>query len=424
MKFFFFLLGFIFLLSLSAQEQDFLDWDIDKIFDEIFEEEHLEEAETSTSVTTVERLLRQRGFTFDASYRFAAGFSNGWFESPFVSQTENDFYIRDYYLEYIIAMSNSFTVDAQFSEVFRAISTIYFQIPSFSISLGDFFFDYIFYKTVFIRAGKYNHSWGNSPNFGFTNLLARVPVNSYGGDSFILKADVPVGIGGVQILTLTRANLLGGAIPKTADFGFGAKYNLALRIADFNTGVFYQDDMPIRGFLSIKTTFKKTELFNEWLLAIDTNQQYKTSFATSIGFARDFFNNKLSVNGELFFNTEGDAYWYRPESWLQDSEVLPLVESLNTALNFLYRFGGKNNPRLFVQTRYALSQNSALVIPGFSMNLLPNLDLYFSAPMALGSKDGHYYLNTVHFGENNRPLPFSVVMLLSLSGSVQFGHYY
>jgi hypothetical protein len=43
--------------------------------------------------------------------------------------------------------------------------------------------------------------------------------------------------------------------------------------------------------------------------------------------------------------------------------------------------------------------------------------------MALGSKNGYYYKNTVNFDGTDKPLPFSVMLTLTFNGGVRFEHY-
>jgi len=404
---------------LPAQEGDSLDWDIDTIFDEPLPASPSEETKANAAGTTVKKLIKQRGYNFGVSYGFSTGFAPGWWVTPW----DPDWALREYYLDRGIKMNGGFSIDAQISEVFRVISTFGFQIPGFGFGLGDFFFDYSFYDTVFFRGGKYNLSWGISPNYGFTNLLSRVPKEGYSGDSYIFKIDVPVGIGGIQALALTRADLNGGVIPRISDFGFGGKYNLALRWADLDMGVYYKNNMPLRSFFSIKTTIEKTELYNEWLAVIDLQNSSELSGAVNLGFARDFFGSKLSLGGELFFNAEGNAYWYRPETSMQKSEISPFIEGFNMALNMICRPWEKGDPRLFVRFLYAPWQYSAYLVPGFRLKPWPNIELSLATPMALGSKDGYYYTNSAT-DNNGRLLPFSFVFLVSMGGSVQYGHYY
>jgi len=421
MKWFLIFLGLLVPVYLSAQEGDSLGWDIDTIFDEPSPAPS-DGTKANTTVpavnaTTVKKVIKQQGYTFGVSYGFSTGFAPGWWIVPWDSEWNKE----DYYLDRGIKLNGGFTIDAQISEAFRVISTFSFQIPGFSFSLGDFFFDYNFYDTVFFRGGKYNLSWGISPNYGFTNLLSRVPKEGFSGDSYIYKIDVPIGIGGIQALALTRADLNGGVIPKIEDFGFGGKYNLALRWADLDLGVYYKDNMPLRGFFSIKTTIMKTEVYNEWLGVIDLQNSSEVSGAVNLGFARDFFGNKLSLAAELFFNAEGNAYWYRPETTLQKSDISPFIEGFNIAINMTYRPWEKGNPRFFIQALYAPEQNTTKLIPGFRLTPWTNIEFSIATPMALGSKDGYYYMNSAT-DNNGRHLPFSLVFLISMGGSVQSGH--
>jgi len=414
------LLGLLVIVRLPAQEWNSPDWNIDSIFEEPSQDTPPDGTNTGTAGTTVKELIKQRGFTFDAAYEFAAGISPGWYEVPWAQDGNNN-----YYFDRLVKMRSTLSMDAQISDVFRVKSTVYYEIPNFTLSLGDFFFDYSLCDTVFIRGGKYDLSWGISPNYAFTNLLARVPENGYSSDSFILKADIPTGIGGFQALALTRADLLHSSDIKKRDIGFGGKYNLALRRIDMDLGAYYQEGMPLRGFLSLKTTLGNTELYSEGLCAIDVRQASDPSGAVNLGFSRDFFNGKFSVNGELFYNAEKNAFWYRPETTTREAETAPFIDGLNGALNLLYRFEGKGNPRLFFQTRIAPWQSSAQIIPGFRLNPLSNIELYFALPMALGSKDGYYYSNTVTRDTTlDKALPFCVMLLLTLKGDVQFGYYY
>ena len=423
-------MGIILAMRLPAQES--LDWDIDSIFDEPAQEtpkkEEPKPAAPSRPQATVQNRLQRRGFTFTTSYLFQTGIAPGWLSTPWSDGWSES----GYYLDRFIRMQVSFGIDAQISEVFRAKSTIRFEIPNFRPILGDFFFDYKLYNTVFFRGGKYNLSWGISPNYSFTDLLSRVPENGSTRDPFIFKADVPIGSGGFQALALTRVNLMGSGfvLPKLEDFGFGGKYNLALRQVDLDTGIYYQEGMPLRAFTSAKTTLWNTELYNEWLGAIDVDDPSNISGAVNVGFERVFFNKKLNVNGELFYNGEKDTYWYQPETDIWEAGTNTFVEGFNMALNLRYRPWEKGNPRIFLRTLYAPMQHSAQIVPGFRFSPWRHLELYMAIPMALGSEDGYYARHTITKTDRyndekiRKPLPFAIIFYVTLRGSVNFGHYY
>ena len=419
------LLGLLCFAHLPAQEGNSLDWDIDSIFDEPpLELPVPEEPQDDTAGGAVIDMIQRRGFYFDISSEFITGVAPAWYHLPWSEDWDNGLY----YLGRYIRMRNSFTMDIQISSVFRTRSVIQFEIPNFGLSLGDFFFDYNFYDTVFFRGGKHELSWGISPNYGFTNLLSRVPKDAYdgeAGDSFILKAEVPVGKGGVQALTLTRADLVRSARQlKMEDFGFGAKVNFAYQWADFDIGTFFQQGMALRGFFSIKTTIRTTELYSEWLAAIDVKDVSNISGAFSFGFGQDFFDGKLNVNGELFYNRERDTYWYHPETQIREAGTSPFMEGFNIAVNMLYKPWEMGNPRLFAKLLYAPRQHSAQFIPGFRLSPWSHLEFYMAMPVSLGSKDGYYYQNTVTVDDENRPLPIAFIFLITLKGGIQFGHYF
>ena len=422
--FFLALVVLVFSLPLFAEEGDSLDWDIDSVFDAPPEdsqgeyappEARQEKTPAISSGISAASLVKPKGITFDSSFQFIGGIAPGWSEAPWFDDED-----RKFSRSPMAKMRADFGLDAQISAILRVNTVFYFEIPNYGFHLKTFFADYSLYDAVFFRAGKYNLSWGISPNFGFTDLLSRVPRDMKAGDSFILKADIPVGIGGFQVLALTRADLMRGTEPKWEDLGYGGKFNLALRFADFDLGAFYQENMPLRSFLSVKTTLGKTELYNEWLAAFDLDEPRNFSGAANIGVVQTFFNDKFRVNGELFYNAEGNAFFYQPETSVRDAEISPFISGFNMALNLLYRFGGKLNPRLFVQALYAPEQKSARLVPGLRLSPWPHMELYFAVPMALGARDGYYYKKTA----DPHDRPFSLVFLLSLKGSVRAGYYY
>jgi len=409
-------IGILFFAVLPAQEQNILDWDIDDVFNEPAQKTPVEEPKNNEPEVTVNDLIKQKGITFNASYEFVTGIAPGWYELPWDLTEDNGLYKEGY-----IKLKSSLTADAQIDDSLRIKTVLSFEIPDFSIKLGDFFFDYSIDDKVFFRGGKYSHSWGLNSNFTFTNLLSRVPDESYDGDSFIFKTDIPTGIGGFQLLTLTRAKIMDSDYPspKLKDFAFGGKYNLALKWADFDTGLYYQENMPLRAFLSIKTTLWKTELYSEGLIAININQ-FDVSGAVSFGFTKELLNNKFIINGEVFYNAEKNSYVYNPETYIKDANVTQFKEELNLALNLGFKFGGKTNPSLFTQIRYAPFEDSMQLIPGFKINPLSHIEVYLAVPMTLGSKEGYYYQNTYITGDENKPIPFCVILLVKLSGSLMF----
>jgi len=405
--------AFVFILislltfRVTAQStDDLLNMDIDSLFDDSFQSKD-DASEPPADTTPVN--VNKTGIIFGASYEFQGGFAPGWTLAPWhFDGTEERSWGQG------VKMVSSLSINAQLSEVFKVYSSLGFNIPGFYFTLGDFFFDYNFFNKVFFRAGKYEHTWGHS---SFTNLLARVPEGGPSGPSYIIKADIPIGIGGFQALALTRVNIAGGAIPEnTAEIALGGKYNVALRWVDLDIGVFYQHlVMPTRGFISLKTTLGKTEIYNEWLVAVNTHTDNAVSFASSIGLARDFFGDKLSLGGSFFYNGEGNTYFYKPKTSFTDEEkYVNVLDQFQIGLSFLYRIEGRGSPRIFSSVSFSPSENSYQVVPGFKFTPFDNIEVYCAVPMALGSKDGYYYKNTAD--PQNRP--FSIMLLITLTGSV------
>jgi len=420
-------LGIFFLFNVSAQENLSLDWDIESIFDgpasdkEASDESSYDAPNDESQITVLQKINR-RSLTFDISYGFAAGVSPGWTEPPWNDSGANSFSWNPG-----AKLGSSFGLDAKISNVFRVISNFDFTLPddgSFRFNLRDFFFDYNLFDAVFFRGGKYNLKWGISPNYGFTNLLVRVPDSvNFGYDSFILKADIPAGVGGFQLLALTRANLIGGAKIDIGKIGFGGKYNLALRKIDMDAGIFYQQGMPVRSFISLKTTLSNTEVYTEGLAAFDSGGMQNISGAFNLGFAHEFFDKKLAVNGEFFYNNEGNSFFYSSKTDFLEAKTSPFIDGINAALNLRYSFGGKGNPRFFLQTLYALSENSARIVSAFRLSPLSHVEFYLAFPMDLGNKDGYYYKNSIIQNRDGKPLRFAAIFLVSLSGSLRFTAY-
>ena len=414
MKPFFLFLCLLVFTRLYAQDESLFDWDIDSIFNEPLEESDFDDTKTETTAADI---IKQQSFNFSASYTFTTGVMPGWSDTPWGPDKAPEFFF-----DRAILMTTSVSMDAQISRNFRVYSSFGFQIPGFGFGLGNFFFDYNLNDVVFFRGGKVAQSWGISPNYNFTDLLARVSPAHNAGESFIFKADIPSGVGGFQLLVMTRENLMaGGKLLEKEDFGYGAKYNLAFSGADIDMGLFYQDGMALRSFLSVKTTIRKTDVYSEGLVAIDINHPSNSSGAVSFGFGKDFFEGKLSVNAELFYNGEKGAYWYRPETNIREAGTVPFIEGLNAALNLQYKFGVWGDPRVYTQLRYALLESSAQLIPGFIIYPLPHISVSFAMPVALGAKDAYYSRNTPTVSPAGQPVPFRVIFLVSLSGGINFG---
>jgi hypothetical protein len=395
----------------GAQGQDSLFDDIDSLFEEPPPGAGGADLNGEDAAGSLAGLVRQRGFTFDAAYEFYGGAAPGWSEAPWYRNRERALsYKPGAVMRAVLGM------DVQISEVFRVKSSGGAELPEADYFLQEFFFDYNLFDAAFVRGGRYDLTWGVSPNYAFANLLARIPPGGAGGDSYILKIDVPVGVGGLQALLLTRGDFIHGAKPQYRDTGFGGKYNLALPRADIDFGAFYQRGLPLYWFASVKSTIGNTEVYADTAAAIQNERGDGLYAAAGAGFVHGFFGDKLTVNGELFYNGEEDALSFTPETTLEDEKLSPFIGGFNGALNMIFRPGGMKNLRLFVNCLYSLKENSAQLVPGLRFSPLRHVEVSLAVPMALGRRDGFYYTNNA----DKYDRPFSVVLLVSLSGNFRY----
>ncbi|GHU80904.1 hypothetical protein FACS189468_2000 [Spirochaetia bacterium] len=404
----------------KEQETEAFDWDIDSVFDEPppGEADSGEEAEKDTPLWQRDILsvfFEARGFSMDVSYHFLGGYAPGWSEAPW--------YQGDYETEYGnnvgAEMTARLDLDFHISKSLRVKNAFSFSVPELSYSIEEFFFDYNLNNRAFIRGGKYLLHWGVSPNFPFTDLPARVPANSSGGESYLAKVDIPIGIGGLQLLVMTRSSYVQKAARLTLEeIAYGTKYNLAFRWADIDLGVLYFQNMPLRGFYSVKSTLGNTEVYTEGLAAFDYKPWEYLGFSASAGFVQGLFGDKLTINGEFFYNGESDAAWFRPKNEIKNAEVTSLIEGINGALNLSFRPGWYGF-RFFTQCLYSFKENSAQLVPGLSFTPASHITITLAVPMALGSRDGSYYRSNADI--YNRP--FSIMLGMSVDGTYRFSRY-
>jgi hypothetical protein len=398
---------------LPAQEApDLLDRDFDSLFDApLPAPDSGRDAEPGDAAAPL--ALSGPGFALDLAYNANGGFSPGLSETPWAGETP-------IYSQVLGAKLNAYLgLDVRLSDSFRAKSTLAFSVPGSGLSLSEFFLDYSVARRLFFRAGAFALSWGLSPNFPAADLLSRLPPGNSGGDPYILKLDVPFGVGGFQFVALTRAGFMHGPTPGFGEIGYGAKYNLALPAADIDLGFFYHREMPLRAFAALKSTVKDTELYLEAAGAVRHDSWSDAALSGTVGFFRSFFGGSLSLNGELFWNGESGAAWYKPKTDIEDAEAPAFIPGLNAAFNVGFAPGLPANLRFFLRALWAWEHNTFHLTPGLSASPLPHLSIAFAFPVALGARDGHYYRNNPDTA--NRP--FSVALLLTLSGSFRFAHY-
>lgn len=405
-----------FCLTVCSQEEDGLSrhqeniWDIDSIFDK--SPVDITEDEDNTPINLRDKI------TLEAVYGFIAGFAPGWSETPWYHDEERKYdYILGARMEALLSMNFPLT------DSLRVHNAFHFSLPGYDsfFSIKEFYFDYDLWGKAFLKAGLYEIAWGISRFYPFTNLPAIVPKNNNSsgpGDSYIVRLTIPRGIGGLELLAMTRWGYMDKKqFPQFNEFAYGIKYNLAMEAADIDTGFLYYKDLPFRYFVSVKTTLGNTELYTEGIAAIYKESWEKPRFSGNIGFLRDFFNGKLTLTGEVYYNGEHDVAWWRSKTDLLDESMVDLFPGLNGALAFIIR-PGIIGMRIFAQALYTYEGESVWLVPGISVRP-GGINITVSVPIALGTRreDGsNYYRNNTD--ERNRP--FSIILGVNFSGKLRF----
>jgi hypothetical protein len=407
-------------LILNTQEEAGADWeefipdqeevflDIDSLFDNSTVEE-IEEPEDGP-ISIRDRIM------LEAAYGFLGGFAPGLSEAPWYNEPKEDSYIIGIKMEALLSMRFSLT------DNFRVKNTFSFLVPDETVfSIKEFYFEYDFFNVAFLQAGLYEISWGISQFFPFTNLPARIPAKQSAGDAYTGRIKIPIGLGGLELLALTRhAFMSNTADPSFDELAYAMKYNLALEGIDIDTGAYYYKDLPFFFFVSLKTTLGNTELYTEGLAAVSHETWKEARFSGNAGFVHDFFRGKLTLLGEVFYNGELDSAWWRAKTEFLEQKPVDLYEGLNGALAFIIR-PGIAGMRIFSQCLYSLERNSAWLVPGISITPVENFTISLSVPMALGDRceDGDkttYYRNNMD--QKNRP--FSILLGVNFKGKVRY----
>ncbi|MDR1930628.1 MAG: hypothetical protein LBQ44_08375 [Treponema sp.] len=426
-----FFLLLIRVLSVYAQEENggYANWDIEGLFeagqtgqegstDDPEGKDRSAEDNANGEGSKAIDIMGIRGFSAFASIYFMGAYAPGWSETPW-----NGEYGSAFSQPSGVAMEGDLGLDLTISRELQVKTVFVFSFPGFAFTVNQFFLNYNFSDRLFFRIGKFVQNWGYSPNYPFTNLPIRVPA-SKDGDSYIARIEIPVGIGGLQLLSMTRD----GYLAKTDQVGikelaFGAKYNLAFPWADIDLGGYYFEEMPLRFFYSVKTTITglfDTEVYTEGMFAVNHQSWDHPEFSLNAGFINSFFQNKLAVNGEVYYNGETNAYWYEEKNIYNEPETNTLVGGFNFALNITYKPGWKGF-NLFTRARYNLEQNSLQLIPGIRIVPLSHITVTMAVPMALGSRDGYYYTESGSADKYGRP--FSILLGVSINGSFNFEKY-
>ena len=439
----YFLICLVFAFSaLSAMGEDYdselIDDDLDSLFeessDEPFEEEDasVDEKTIEEPLTVLEDLAAQTGCSLSVKYAFVAGYAPGWGETPWNRDESVDKDSRtDYNYGYSqvvgVDLGSSFGLDFQLSENLRVKQTVKIEFPDYDFDVSEFWAGYNLDDFAYMKMGLRDVKWGLGSNYEFTNLPSRIPSGSSGGDAYSFQVDKSIGIGGLQLLALTRSGFVDGEDGESGnvedltaeDLGYGFLYNIAIPLADVSLGSFYHQDMYFRSFVSASTTlWGRTEAYAEGLWAMDQEEFNDHTFSGSFGFFDQFWDKRFSVNGEYYWNGEKTISYEDGDDELISLEESPYIYGHNMALNLGFKPKGSKFS-LFLRGMYNVDEETAKIIPGFRMKMMSDMSLYCAVPFALGDRDGTYYRS--NYDEENRP--FAVTLALRLDGDYKFAKY-
>ncbi|MDC7235217.1 MAG: hypothetical protein PQJ58_18440 [Spirochaetales bacterium] len=401
--------------SLFDEDSDFQDQEQDE--DTQASEEQLNPDEDDLLTQT----SRNSKVSVNGNFRFIGGLSSGWNYTPWdPGESEGDSMDNSALMDMRSNLSLNFQVGPQF----RVLQKYTIKFPDFDIEVEEFFCDYNFNNSLFMRLGRQNLTWGISRNYPFTNLPGRVPDNfnssvedDYGdrmdlSDSYAAKFSIPYKLGGFEFLGFTRRGFFpeGSDTPSADSIGYGFNYNHASTMGDFTVGSYYMPQMKYRSFYSFSTTlFGSLELYQEGLFAYDVHDIYEDedyAFSANIGLFYEMFKGRLKLSTEYFYNGEKNELDVKRTQF-------PLITGHNTSSALSWRFS-KLKTTAYSQVKYNVNENTGLFIPGLRYNGIPYVDINLATPLVWGSKDGTYYVNNPD--DNDRP--FSVILTITLSGKI------
>jgi hypothetical protein len=319
-------------------------------------------------------------------------------------------------------LGSSFGLDFQLSKNLRVKQIVKVKFPDYDFDVSEFWAGYNLNDYAYIKMGLRDIIWGIGRNYSYTNIPSRIPADGSGGDAYSFQIDKSFGVGGLQLLALTRSGYVdsGDVEDLTAgDLGYGIVYNIAIPLMDLHVGSFYHQDMFIRSFASISATlWGRTEAYAEGLWAMNQDEFNDHTFSGSIGFFDQFWDERFSVNAEYYWNGEKDITYQDDDDELISVEKSPYIYGHNMALNMGFKPKG-SSLSLFVQGMYNVDEETVKIIPGFRVKMVSDMSLYFAVPIALGDRDGTYYRS--NYDEKSRP--FAITLALRLDGDYKFARY-
>lgn len=384
-------------------------------FDTIFDTEEEIDALVEDKSNILDDVINATGFTFGSTYSIYTGYSTGIINGTWIENQDED---DDIESSPLISMISTFSLDAQISSDFSVYQelNVYYDDADFDVEIQEFFAETILFEEVFLSFGMQDIRWGES-TFNYTNLPNRYYDDFSGStDSYSLKLSVPLGIGGLTLLALTREGFWEDkTVPASDEIAYGMKLNYILDLInqkfDINTGVFYYKDLNNRGFISLNTTIlKKWDVFTEGLVSYDSNEKETLDISASIGCSTEFLNGNLGLAGEYFFNGEDTELEI-------DDDSFPLFHGHNLALQLSYRLDKINtlisNYLLYNYNNITTSQ-SGLFTPVVIWDITKNFMLSIASPLYFGDYDAGYVLENIDTLKRD----FSIVIRLIYHGKI------
>ncbi len=400
-----FLLPLLFSCPFLLAQGEFYEGDLDDLFEEEGDIVLEEDSGGPLDINLFD------GINLAIKYDFIGGYSPGLTESPW--WWEN--YGGDHRAAVGMDIRADFILMTYINENFKVRQVFRMNLPAFAISVDELWGEYNIFSKAYFKIGRFEDKWGISPNYSYTNLLARTPAERdyVRGKAFTMKVNAPIGIGGIQFVTLGRMETGWTDLTslRPSDLGYGFKYNYAREYLDLDLGALYQGEMPLRAFLSAKTTLWKTELYSEGLVALEEGERFPL-FSGSVGLVQGFWGDRFLMNLEYFYNgEEGISFVVDDDLVLPYEEISPFLFGHNLALNLYFRPSGRFY--LGLQSQFNMTEKTGKLIPGMSYNIAPGLEASLAVPFAVGGRQGSYYRENYDlYGR-----PFALALGLTLRGT-------
>ncbi len=293
--------------------------------------------------TVLDELLAPEPLAVVADLRVAAGYSGGW-SDRFDSYDQLP----------VITLASGLDLSLTFSSILELTQSVRVAWPAYELVVDELVVDYTPTDTLFLTAGLTRVVWGRSPTFPHANLPQRRAANplspAEATGALVLRARVPVGIGGFELLLQNKAEYQEEpSTPRVERIAAGLAYNLAVESFDLDAGAYYQRGMPGRAFLAAATTVTDWfELYGEATVADDRLRADPTG-------------PERAADGEVELTPGVRVYDNNPDYAASAGAVFSLAGGL-ADLNVEYFYNGEESEGTVVGSRFPLlwGHNAAL----------------------------------------------------------------